>query len=141
MSFCKFLSISLAKQRKIYKKFLYALLRSATVQRKWTLVAQTKVKLKAIIRFKVDGLVVRSRQHQNAEEEVASIYHQKKVKKGDIQKLRVPQVGPVMEGEQEQLEVTEDLFRIEENLTNFFDGLLNRRLVQGSEGYRLPVPT
>ena len=128
VSFCKSFSISLASQRKTYKKFLYAVLRSATVKEKWLLVSQTKEKLKKILQFELDGLVVRSRQNQNAEEETASIYHQNKIKKGDIKKMKVPQVGPAREGEQMGLEVTDDPQRIEESLTNFFEALLNGRL-------------
>ena len=128
ISFCQSFSTSLARQRKIYKKFLYALLRTATVKKHWVLVAQTKEKLKKILRFELDGLIVRSRQDQNYEEETASIYHQNKIKKRSITKLKVARVGPVQEGMELGLEVTEDPSRIEESLTNFFDALLNGRL-------------
>ena len=90
--------------------------------------AQTKEKLKSIMRFELDGLLLRSRQNQNCEEEAASIFNQNKVIKKDLNKLKVPQVGPVREGEERKLEVTEDLSRIEEHLTGFFDALLNGRL-------------
>ena len=131
ISFCKSFSSSLAKQRKTYKKFLFSVLRLATVKKDWKLVSQTKEKLKSILRFELDGLKVRSRQGQNAEEEVASMYHQKKVKKSDILKLKVKSAGP--EGEQGNMEVTEDPVRMEESLTNFFDALLNGRLNKNLE--------
>ena len=131
ISFCKSFSSSLAKQRKTYKKFLFSVLRLATVKKDWKLVSQTKEKLKSILRFELDGLKVRSRQGQNAEEEVASMYHQKKVKKSDILKLKVKSAGP--EGEQGNMEVTEDPVRMEESPTNFFDALLNGRLNKNLE--------
>ena len=72
--------------------------------------------------------MVRSRQNQNAEEEVASIFHQNKIMKKSISKLKVAQIGPAKEGEERKLEVTDDPLRIEENLVAFFDSLLNGRM-------------
>ena len=121
ISFCKSFSATLGRQRKSYKRFLYALLRQATASQNWILVTQTKEKLKTIIRFELDGLLVRSRQGQNSEEELASIYHQNKVKKTNVIKLKVPGGGGT------QVE-TEDPQVIEDALTNFFDSLLNGRM-------------
>ena len=80
-SFLQIFSVSLAKQRKSFKAFLLALLRVATVKEEWQLVAQTKEKLNGIVKHNAFGLIIRSRDNQNAEEEEVSLYHYKKTKK------------------------------------------------------------
>ena len=74
-SFLKTFSTSLAKQKKCFKSFLFALLRTATRREDWKLVSETKEKLEIIIKNESFGLIVLSREGQNPEEEVASIYH------------------------------------------------------------------
>ena len=109
------------------------MLRIATNKKQWLLVAQTKEKLKSLLRYELDGLLVRSRQNQNGEEETASIFHQNKVIKKDLTKLKVPLIGPVREGEERQLEITNYPQRIEEHLTRFFNALLKGRLDKDME--------
>ena len=66
-SFCQSFSVSLAKKRKTFKNFLFALIRVATRKSNWPLVAATKEKLQAIISYEAHGLIIRSREKQNAE--------------------------------------------------------------------------
>ena len=81
INFCKSFSSSLAKKRKTFKIFLFALLRHATSRGDWTLVSQTKEKLNVIIKNEAFGLVVRSRDKQNTEEEeVVYITMQKSIR-------------------------------------------------------------
>ena len=92
-NFLKSFSVSLSKQKKCFKSFLLALLRIATNKNNWNLVAQTKEKLESIVKQEAFGLIVRSRDNQNSEEEAASIYHLNKSVKSNLEKLRVQQGG------------------------------------------------
>ena len=127
ISFCKSFSSSLAQQKKTFKKFLFALLRQATSRENWTLVAQTKEKLNIIIQQEAHGLVVRSRDKQNSEEEVASLYHLRKINKGSLESLRVGQDCSVGYRHNIAMVTTKDSGRIEEETVNFTEALLNGR--------------
>ena len=126
-NFCKSFSSSLARQRKTFKTFLFALLRHATLKGDWTLVAQTKVKLNNIIKNEAYGLVVRSRDKQNMEEEAASLFHHAKVHKGNIDKLKVNEDGTLGYKRNAATVTSNDPERIENELVNFTDSLLNGR--------------
>ena len=126
-SFCKLFSISLAKQRKTFKNFLFALLTKATNQGDWCLVIQTREKLKAIIAYEANGLIVRSRNKQNSEEEAASLFHMAKTRKANLTKLRVSEDGKVGYRRNVKMVVTEDPARIEQETVSFVDSLLNGR--------------
>jgi hypothetical protein len=127
ISFCKSFSSSLAKQKKIFKKFLFSLLRHSTERGAWTLVAQTKEKLNKIIKEEVHGLVVRSRNKQNAEEESASIFHLRQVYKQGVNKLCVSNDGVVGYQKNKITITTSDPSRIEAECVAFTDSLLNGR--------------
>ena len=127
ISFCKSFSISLARQRKTFKNFLFALLRVATTKNKWLLVTETKEKLKAIINSEALGLIIRSRDKENSEEEAASLYHLAKTSKTGLKKMKVAEDSVVGFRPGVNMVVTEDLKKIEENTVAFMDALLNGR--------------
>jgi hypothetical protein len=126
-SFCKSFSIPLAKQRKTSKNFLFALLTKATNQEDWSLVTQTRKKLKTFIAYEANSLIVCSRYKQNSEEEAASLFHMAKTKKADLTKLKVAEDGRVGYRSNVSMVVTEDPVRIEQETLNFVDTLLNGR--------------
>ena len=113
VSFCKSFSASVAKQKNIFKKFLFALLRHATARGNWLLVSQTKEKLNVIIQKETFGLVIRSRDKQNVEEETASIYHLRKVNKQNLNSLRVAQDGRIGYRHNVPMVTTKEAVRIE----------------------------
>ena len=94
-TFCQSFSQSLAKQRKVFKTFLKALICIATRKNDWALVTQTKEKLQTIITYEAYGLIIRSRDKQNTEEEAASLYHLGKASKSCMKKMKVPEDGQV----------------------------------------------
>ena len=118
-NFCKSFSVSLARQRKIFKLFLFNLLRVATTRGDWRLVAETRGKLQGIVAYEAHGLVVRSRDKQNAEEEAASLYHMAKTSKCGLEKLKVTEGTEVGYRHNANMVSTEDPIRI--------DSLLNGR--------------
>ena len=120
-------SSSLARQRKTFKTFLFALLRLATSRGDWTLVGQTKEKLNTILKNEAYGLIVRSRDKQNIEEEAASLFHHAKVNKGNLDQLRVNEDGTVGFKKKVAKVTSRDPQRIEEELVHFTDSLLNGR--------------
>ena len=126
ISFCQSFSKVLNKQKKTFKAFLISLLRFATTSENWELVAQTKEKLSTVVKEEAFGLIVRSRNNQNAEEEAASLYHLKKVQKSNLNQLKVVQGG---QGYRKgaDMEVTRDYQRIEQETVGFYDALLNGR--------------
>ena len=126
-SFLQSFSASLAKQKKCYKSFLFALLRVATNKEDWNLVTVTKEKLEVIIKNESFGLIVRSRDGQNAEEEAASIYHYKKSCKTNLAKMKVQKGGVLGYRRGAETEVTKDPQRIEKEAVHFYDALLNGR--------------
>ena len=128
ISFCQSFSQSLAKQKKTFKAYLLALLRISTNREKWELVAQTKEKLNYLIKNEAFGLIVRSRDNQNAEEEDASLYHLNKVQNNNLEKLKVvQQTGGRGFRKGAAMEVTTDPKRIQEETVAFYDALLNGR--------------
>ena len=127
ISFCQSFSKSLAKQRKTYKTFLLSLLRVATTRENWELVSQTKEKLSAVVKHEAFGLIIRSRDSQNAEEEAASLYHLNKVKNNNLEKLKVVQGDNQGYKKGVAMEVTSDPQRIEQEAVRFYDALLNGR--------------
>ena len=126
-SFCKSFSKSLAKQRKSFKIFLFALLRGATKRSDWNLVTQTKEKLQRILLYEAHSLVVRSKEKQNAEEEAASLYHMSKVSGTGLEKLKVVEGENIGFKSKAKMVVTEDTSRIEKETVNFMEALLNGR--------------
>ena len=126
-SFCKSFSASLARQRKTFNKFLFALLRHATTKENWELVAKTKEKINVIVKQEAFGLVVRFCDSQNAEEEAASIYHLNKVRKGTLEKLKVAEDGTLGFKKNMGMVTTQDSVKIEEETVLFMDSLLNGR--------------
>ena len=126
-NFLKSFSVSLAKQRRVYKAFLLALLRVATKKENWEVVSQTKEKLESAVKQEAFGLIVRSRDNQNAEEELASLYHFNKARKGNLEKLRVQQGGIGGYRYGAPTEVTTDQERIKNETESFYDALLNGR--------------
>ena len=125
--FCQNFSACLARQRKIFKNFLFELLRGATRRGDWGLVTQTKEKLQQILTYEAHGLVIRSREKQNAEEEAASLYHMAKCSKASINKLKVCEGDIVGFRKNVRMVVTEDPVRIRKETVNFLDSLLNGR--------------
>ena len=127
ISFCQSFSKDLAKQKKTYKAFLLGLLRFATTRGNWELVAQTKEKINIILKQEAFGLIVRSRDNQNAEEEAASLYHLNKVRKSNLDKLKVAQSGGQGYRKGASMEVTSDPQRIAQETVRFYDALLGGR--------------
>ena len=70
---------------------------------------------------------MRSQQGKNAEEEVASTYHQNKVKKTNLTKIKFPRLGDAS-AENVETVTSEDPKEIEDHLTKFYDALFNGRL-------------
>lgn len=126
-SFLKSFSLSLAKQKSCFKTFLLTLLSLSTKKQDWRLVAETKEKLEIIVKKEAFGLIIRSRDSQNAEEEAASLFHYNKARKGNLDKLRVQQGGVPGYRRGAATEVTEDQQKIKEEAVNFYDALLNGR--------------
>ena len=126
-SFCKSFSVSLAKQRNCFKKFLFALLRGATKRRDWNLVTQTKEKLQGIIAYEAHSLIVRSKEKQNAEEEAASLYHMAKMSCNGLGKMKVNEGETIGFRAKANMMTTEDPVRIEKETVGFMDALLNGR--------------
>ena len=77
-----------------------------------------------MLRYEMDGLEIRSRQGEYAEEEKGSIYHYNKERKkagsNNLKKLKFV-------NEEGFEEVTEDMSKIEEIAVSFYDGLFNGR--------------
>ena len=80
-----------------------------------------------ILTYEAQGLVVRSRKKQNAEEEAASLYHMAKASRTGLDKLRVPEGNIVGFKHSAKMVVTEDPARIEDETVHFVDSLLNGR--------------
>ena len=127
ITFCKSISVALAKKRRVFKNFLFALLRVATRSENWTLVTQTKEKLQTIFNFEAHGLIIRSREKQNAEEESASLYHLSKIPKSGLTSLKVSEDGVVGYKAGANMQVTRDQDRIEQKTVHFMNALLNGR--------------
>ena len=127
VNFCKSFSVSLARQKKVFKKFLRALLRHATSKGNWSVVSETKEKLNKIIKQEVHGLVERSRDKQNSEEELASIFHFRQVQKRGLEKLKVSEDGRIGFKKNMATVITSDAGRIEAETVAFTDSLLNGR--------------
>ena len=75
--------------------------------------SQTKEKLNVIIQKETFGLVIRSRDKQNVEEETASIYHLRKVNKQNLNSLRVAQDGRIGYRHNVPMVTTKEAVRIE----------------------------
>ena len=126
-SFCKSFSIALAKKRRIFKHFLFALIGVATRKGNWLLVTATKEKLQTIINYEANELIIRSREKQNAEEEAASLYHLSKMPKSGLTPMKVAEIGEVGYRPGVVMEVTRNPQRIEQETVHFMDALLNGR--------------
>ena len=90
----------------------------------WAEVARVREELRRLLMYEMNGVKIRSRQSEYAEEERGSIYHYNKERKGtgsnNLKKLRYIN----SEGQEE---VTEDMSKIEELAVNFYDALFNGR--------------
>ena len=126
-TFLKSFSVTLSKQRRIFKNFLFALIGEATRRNDWPLVTATKKKLQVIINYESNGVIIRSRQKQNAEEEAASLYHLCKINKSDLTSMKVAVGGVVGYSPGLDMEVTKDPERIKKETVHFMDALLNGR--------------
>ena len=126
-TFLKSFSVTLSKQRRIFKNFLFALIGEATRRNDWPLVTATKEKLQVIINYESNGVIIRSRQKQNAEEEAASLYHLCKINKSDLTSMKVAVGGVVGYSPGLDMEVTKDPERIKKETVHFMDALLNGR--------------
>ena len=127
-NFLKSFSASLAKQRKCFKKFLFALLRGATERNDWNLITQTKEKIQNILAYEAYSLVIRSREKQNDEEEAASLYHMGKTSSHGLDKLKVAEGEEIGFKSNGNTVTTEDPLRIEKEAVHFMNALLNGRL-------------
>ena len=131
--FCKSFSVSLAKQRKTFKNFLFAIIGVATRNSNWPLVISTKEKLKNILNYEAYGVIIRSRQKQNAEEELASLYHLNKIPKAGLTAMKVAVDGVVGYKPRVSMEVSRDPVKIEKETVHFMQALLNGRQNQDLE--------
>ena len=122
--FCKDFSSKLAKERKSTKIFLYAALKIFLRYENWVEVARTKERIRKMLMYDMTGLQIRSRYNEHAEEEIGSLYHcareKKKTGSNHLTKMRFINAA----GEEE---VTEDIDKIAELTTSFYDALFNGR--------------
>ena len=132
-SFCKSFSVSLAKQRKCFKKFLFAILRGATERKDWNLVSKTKEKIQNILAYEAHSLIIRSREKQNDEEEAASLYHMAKTSRTGLERLKVTEGEEIGFRSKSNTVTTEDPSRIEKETVHFLNALLNGRLNKNLE--------
>ena len=90
VNFCKDFSSELAKVRKSTKQFLFSSLKIFLKYENWTEVARVREELRRLLMYEMNGVMIRSRQSEYAEEERGSIYHYNKERKGsnNLKKLR-----------------------------------------------------
>ena len=93
------------------------------------LVAMLKEKLRQLLQYEQNGIIIRSRYQQEAEEERAGLFHAgKEIRNGvktGIEKLKVKVEGGH--------DIIEDEAEIEERLFKFYDALFNARLDSNME--------
>ena len=115
-NFCISFSINRKEQRTQTKLFLLSYLRIALGNKEWEEVARIKEKLNQMLMEDAMGFVVRSRFHQNAEEERASLFHAgREMKNGKNSITKIKSVGKILT----------DQSSIEKVVTRFFGALFN----------------
>ena len=122
---CMAFSSRAAAERREMKEMVVGQLKSALESQRWGLVAQFKEQLRQLLLYEQQGVVIRSRHQQEAEEEQAGIYHIGKelrnAAKNGPEKLKV-------RTEEGEYEVVEEQDKIEEALFKFNEALFNSRL-------------
>ena len=118
-SLCKDFSSKLSKERRCTKCFLYASLKIFLVQENWLEVARIKESIRRMLVYEMNGVKIRSRQSEYAEEEMGSLYHYNKERKNNnLKKMKyVNEDGAEV--------VTDDPSKIEDLTVPFYDALFS----------------
>ena len=122
---CQLYSRRAAEDRKEMKELVYGQLSMALERQNWGLVALLKEQLRQLLLYEQEGIIIRSRHQQEAEEERAGLFHAgKEVKnaaKNGLERLKVAREGG-------GFDIIEEEEKIEEALYRFNDALFNARL-------------
>lgn len=115
--FCIRFSTVLSNGRKGLKAFLYEALNQAAIEEDHDEVKEIRAKLKQIVNEEAMGFIIRSKEKERDDEEMASVYHHNKEckngTKSTLTKLKI-------DGN-----IVDDPIRIEEEVTTFFSSLFN----------------
>ena len=134
-SLCIVFSKKAARERRDMKDLVYGMLERAIELKDWRLVAMLKEKLRQIFQYELNGVIIRSRYQQEAEEERAGLFHAgKEIRNGaktGIERLKVKR--------EEGHDIIEDEDEIEERLFKFYDALFNARLDSNLEDTGSPT--
>ena len=134
VQFCKFYSISLARERKCTKSFLYYQLKNALNDGEYSEVLRIKEDLNKILVFEANGIKIRSKHKEDLEMEKASLFHMnREIKKGESNNAEALLIGPA---DSRYLET--DPKKCKEEVTEFFTALFSGRL--GLDGEILNDP-
>ena len=132
--FCKMYSISLARERKCTKDFLYIQLKNALNNGPFSEVIRIKEDLSKILIFESNGIKIRSRQKEDLEIEKASLYHiNREIKQGEANNAESLLVGPP-----DSCYLETDPKKCKDVILNFFSALFSGRL--GLDGEILNEP-
>ena len=134
VQFVKMYSISLARERKCTKKFLYIQLKNALNMGPYSEVLRIKEDLNKILLFEANGIKIRSRHKEDLELEKASLFHMnREIKKGEANNAESLLIGPP---DSRYLEI--DPKKCKEEVLSFFSALFSGRL--GLDGEILNEP-
>ena len=123
-SLCIVYSKKAARERRDMKEYVYGQLGKAIELKDWGLVAMLKEQLRQLLQYEQNGIIIRSRYQQEAEEERAGLFHAgKEMRNGmktGLEKLKVKREGGY--------DIIEKNTEIEDKLFKFYDALFNARL-------------
>ena len=124
MHFCKMYSMSLARERKCTKNFLYIQLKNALNNGPYSEVMRIKEDLNKILLFEANGIKIRSRHKEDLEMEKASLFHMnREIKKGEANNAEALLIGP---NDNQYLET--DHKKCKEEILRFFTALFSGKL-------------
>ena len=127
-------SISLSRERKCTKNFLYIQLKNALNSGPYSEVLRIKEDLNKILLFEANGIKIRSRHKEDLEVEKASLFHMnREIKKGEANNAESLLIGP---SDSRYLET--DPKKCKDEVLNFFSALFSGRL--GLDGEILVDP-
>ena len=134
VQFCKMYSISLARERKCTKSFLYIQLKNALNSGPYSEVIRIKQDLNKILLFEANGIKIRSRHKEDLEVEKASLFHMnREIKKGESNNAEALLIGPP---DSRYLET--DPKKCKDEILTFFTALFSGKL--GLDGEILNDP-
>ena len=131
--FCKMYSISLARERKCTKNFLYIQLKNALNNGPFPEVLRIKEDLNKILLFEANGIKIRSKHQEELEVEKASLFHMnREIKKGEANNAEALLIGPP---DSRYLETNHE--KCKDEILTFFTALFSGKL--GLDGEILNV--